>query len=151
MDDLVTKSRVFAAIFILANRMQMLGDAMDPRVTTKQWGVLEAVDKAERPDPSLSEIAQMVGTSRQNVKKLVVALEHEGLVRLRRDPDDARATRVTKTDECRRHLAARDVTERAFLADLFDGVPPDVVDGLVEGLAHLLDNVARMEDADLAE
>lgn len=150
MDDLATKSRVFAAIFILANRMQMLGDAMDPRVTTKQWGVLEAVDKSERPDPSLSQIAEMVGTSRQNVKKLVVALEREGLVLLRRDPDDARATRVTMTDECRRHLAARHVTERAFLADLFDGVPPDVVDGLVEGLAHLLDNVARMEDADLA-
>ncbi len=149
MDDLATKSRVFAAIFILANRMQMLGDAMDPRVTTKQWGVLEAVDKAERPDPSLSQIAQMVGTSRQNVKKLVVALEREGLVLFRRDPDDARATRVTMTDECRRHLAARDVTERDFLTDLFDGVPPDVVDGLVEGLAHLLDNVARMEDADL--
>lgn len=147
MDDLATKSRVFAAIFILANRMQMLGDAMDPRVTTKQWGVLEAVDKSERPDPSLSQIAQMVGTSRQNVKKLVVALEREGLVALRRDPDDARATRVTVTDECRRHLVAREATERAFLADLFDGVPPDVVDGLVEGLARLLDNVARMEDA----
>ena len=149
MDDLGTKSRVFAAIFILANRMQMLGDAMDPRVTTKQWGVLTAIDNADRPDPSLSQIAAMVGTSRQNVKKLVVALEHEGLVRLRRDPDDARAIRVTTTDECRRHLATRSATERAFLADLFDEVPPDVVDGLAEGLASLLDNVGRMEDANL--
>lgn len=146
MDDLATKSRVFAAIFILANRMQMLGDAMDPRVTTKQWGVLEALGSAGRPDPSLSQIAQMVGTSRQNVKKLVVALEREGLVQLHRDPADARATRVTMTDECRRHLAARAATERAFLDDLFDDVPPDVVDGLAEGLASLLDNVGRMED-----
>ncbi|MCL2850191.1 MAG: MarR family transcriptional regulator [Micrococcales bacterium] len=145
-DDIATKSRVFAAIFILANRMQMLGDAIDPRVTTKQWGVLEAIANAERPDPTLSQIAQMVGTSRQNVKKLVVALSHENLVELRGDPDDGRATRVTMTTECRRHLAARAATERAFLADLFDGIPASVVHGLAEGLAGLLANVSRMED-----
>ncbi|MCL2422902.1 MAG: winged helix DNA-binding protein [Micrococcales bacterium] len=147
MDDLATKSRVFAAIFILANRMQMLGDAIDPRVTTKQWGVLEAISNATRPDPTLSQIAQVVGTSRQNVKKLVVALENEHLVCLARDPHDARATRVTITDECRRHLRTRRATEHAFLGDLFDDVPPDVVHGLAEGLAGLLTNVGRMEEA----
>lgn len=73
---------IFSSIFVLQNRMQTAGEKIQTQITMKQWLLLAMV--GSRPEPrTLTNIGKLMGCSRQNVKKLALALEKKGYVRLR--------------------------------------------------------------------
>lgn len=72
---------IFSSIFVLENRMQTAGEKLQTQISMKQWLLLTMT--ACCPEPrTLTNIGNLMGCSRQNVKKLVSALEKEGFVRL---------------------------------------------------------------------
>lgn len=72
---------VFSSIFVLENRMQTAGEKLQTQISMKQWLLLTMT--ASCPEPrTLTNIGNLMGCSRQNVKKLVSALEKKGFVRL---------------------------------------------------------------------
>ena len=83
--DLALKKRlIFASFFILQNRMQTLFDNYLEEITSKQWLIMVIVSTFPNP-PSLTEIAEHAGCSRQNVKKIAVVLEKKGFLELKAD------------------------------------------------------------------
>lgn len=90
MTDLEKKSHIFGSLFILANRVQILGDKVDPVLSIKQWLLIAAIPQFKSGSPTISDIAKMIGSSRQNVKKMALILEKIGFVRLSKDDNDAR-------------------------------------------------------------
>ena len=85
------QATAFGTIFVLANKLQILGDRLDPRLTVKQWLLLAGIASTADGQPTLSTLATRIGSSRQNVKKMAIILEREGFVSLSKDPQDARA------------------------------------------------------------
>lgn len=72
---------IFSSIFVLENRMQTAGEKLQTQISMKQWLLLTMT--ACCPEPrTLTNIGNLMGCSRQNVKKLVSALEKKGFVRL---------------------------------------------------------------------
>lgn len=72
---------IFSSIFVLENRMQTTGEKLQTQISMKQWLLLTMT--ACCPEPrTLTNIGNLMGCSRQNVKKLVSALEKKGFVRL---------------------------------------------------------------------
>lgn len=72
---------IFSSIFVLENRMQTAGEKLQTQISMKQWLLLTMT--ASCPEPrTLTNIGNLMGCSRQNVKKLVSALEKKGFVRL---------------------------------------------------------------------
>jgi len=119
MGDLEEKAYIFGTIFTLANRLQILGDRLDARLTVKQWLFLAGVLKYENSAPTISQIAELIGSSRQNVKKMALILEKQGFVLLKRDARDARMLRVILTEACRAYLKQREEMELGFIEALF--------------------------------
>ena len=82
--DCDTKHRmqaIFSSIFVLQNRMQTAGEKLQTQITMKQWLLLAMA--ACRPEPrTLTSVGTLMGCSRQNIKKLALALEKKGFVRL---------------------------------------------------------------------
>ncbi|MFZ2348191.1 MAG: hypothetical protein WAZ61_05180 [Lactococcus chungangensis] len=64
---------VFASIFILANRMQTVGNLLQEEVTMKQYMLITLLQASSEPS-NLSELAVKLGCSRQNIKKLAQSL-----------------------------------------------------------------------------
>ena len=81
---------IYAAIHTLANRLQVIGDKIDPALSTKQWFVLAAVSKFKDKPPNIGDIADVLGTSRQNIKKMANILERQGFLRMEKDKNDLR-------------------------------------------------------------
>lgn len=77
MNDIEKKAYIFGGILTLANRLQALGDKLDENVTLKQWLLIAVILKSGRSSPTISEVAKLVGNSRQNVKKMAGLLEKD--------------------------------------------------------------------------
>lgn len=72
---------IFSSIFILQNRMQTAGEKLQTKMSMKQWLLLAMVECCPHPK-TLTNVGFLMGCSRQNVKKLALALEKKGFVYL---------------------------------------------------------------------
>lgn len=54
-----------------------------------QWFLVIMISKMEIEEKSLNSIAEFVGTSRQNIKKMLISLENKGYVRVLKSEFDA--------------------------------------------------------------
>lgn len=144
MNNMENKAYVFGMIFMLSNKLQILGDKMDSHLTVKQWLFLAAVLRCESNAPTLSEVAARIGSSRQNVKKMASALEKQGFVLMEKDSSDARVLRINLTDICVAHLKQRHEMERRFIEELFDSFEPKELSSLSYMIQKLEKNVSEM-------
>jgi DNA-binding MarR family transcriptional regulator len=145
MKDLNKKAYIFGSIFTLSNKLQAIGDKMDPNITVKQWLLLACISKFEE-SPTISEIADAIGNSRQNAKKMAAILEREGFLTLKKDKNDARILRVSLTEKCKKYFENRDNQELEFIDLLFNGFDSDLVQGLYKGILKLSENIVEMEN-----
>ncbi|BBF42388.1 transcriptional regulator, MarR family [Lachnospiraceae bacterium KM106-2] len=91
------KKILFAGVFFQENRLHAVFDRYND-MSVKQW-LLLATCQAYADPPDLSTLAETMGCSRQNVKKIAVCLERDGYVTLEKSPDDARALSVKRTEK----------------------------------------------------
>lgn len=72
---------IFSSIFVLQNRMQTAGEKLQTAISMKQWLLLAMTECCPEPR-TLTNVGNLMGCSRQNVKKLALTLEKKGFVRL---------------------------------------------------------------------
>lgn len=72
---------IFSSIFVMQNRMQTAGEKLQTEISMKQWLLLAMTECCPEPR-TLTNIGNIMGCSRQNIKKLALALEKKGFVRL---------------------------------------------------------------------
>lgn len=147
MNELEEKAYIFASIFALSNKLQVLGDAFDENITIKQWLFIVGVSKFSEP-PTISEVAKFIGYSRQNAKRMAVALDERGYVTITKDRNDARALRITLTQKCTEYFTQRSDREVEFLNKLFTGFDANLTNDVYKGLTRLADNIEMMLNND---
>lgn len=145
-DTLQKKAYIFGTLFMLANRLQILGDALDDKITLKQWLFISVIIKSEKQPLTISELAQLIGTSRQNTKKMAAILERDGYVAFEKDTVDARVLRVTLTEKCFEHFAKRSRLENEFITKLFNGMDKELINKMSLGFSALFNNISEMEN-----
>ncbi len=94
--------------------------------------------------PTLTQSADVYGTSRQNVKQVAQQLAARGFVELRTDPHDRSATQIALTPRADEFDEPKAMAEQsAFLAKTFAGLTNeelDTLNGLIgRCLTHLAD------------
>ena len=134
----------FGSLFLLANRVQLLGDKIDPDISIKQWLFIVVIPSCGSA-PTIMEISRALGSSHQNVKKMAVILESRGFIRLFKDPEDARITRVSLTEKCAEFFDAREDAAGEFIERLFAGFSDSEIRGLSVVMRKLSENVVAME------
>ena len=72
---------IFSSIFVLQNRVQTAGEKLQTEISMKQWLLLAMAECCPEPR-TLTNIGNLMGCSRQNIKKLALTLEKKGFVRL---------------------------------------------------------------------
>ena len=96
IDRILAKPYVYGTIFSLANRIQCVGDRRDSEVTTMQCFMMANLTLFEDYRLNLGEMAQLLGTSRQNARKMADLLKRKGFVDLKRD---GRNIRIALTEK----------------------------------------------------
>lgn len=143
MDELEQKAYIFAVIFTLSNKMQVLGDEFDKNITIKQWLFMVYVSKLSEP-PTVTEVANFIGYSRQNAKRIADTLQARGYVTIIKDKKDARALRIALTPKCLEYFQSRSHRELEFLEQIFSGFDAHLTEGVYKGMLKLGENIEEM-------
>jgi len=118
------KKEIFGMIFLLAQRWQNLGDQelASIGVTTKQWLLLVTLHVFFKEPPTLNQLAEAMGSSRQNVKQLASNLEKSGFLEIFQDASDKRILRFRLTRKNADVWESRAERDEAYIESLFGDV-----------------------------
>ncbi|MGN1053544.1 MAG: MarR family winged helix-turn-helix transcriptional regulator [Candidatus Scatosoma sp.] len=136
------KQAIFSSIFVLQNRMQTAGEKIQTKISMKQWLLLAMV--AVCPEPrTLTNVGNLMGCSRQNVKKLASALEKKGFVRL--TPGGNNSVRIQLSDKAYRYTDETGERNAKSLELLFADFNDDEIGELFRLYAKLYAGMERVE------
>ena len=138
MERATIEADVYGSVLLLANKFQIWGDSVVPGMTMKQLFLLLLISKIGKPNPTLTEIADFSGTSRQNVKKMLGQLETKGYAVLCKSETDGRAMCVSLTEKANAYFAENEATSAKALNSLFSEVTDDELTTTKQTLEKLL-------------
>ncbi|WP_455714178.1 MarR family winged helix-turn-helix transcriptional regulator [Anaerosporobacter sp.] len=144
-EKLDKQSYLFGALFVLANKLQKLGDEFDDRITLKQWGVLRAIAEYEEDGATINMVATYTSSSGQNVKKMALILEKKGYITITTDSKDARYVRMYPTQGAKELFEERKNREMKFFEALYKDMDEGTLDGLYQGMRRWHENILAME------
>ncbi len=118
------KKEIFGMIFLLAQRWQNLGDQelAEIGITTKQWFLLVTLNIFFKEPPTLNQLAEVMGSSRQNVKQLASNLQKSGFVEIFQDVTDKRTLRFRLTRKNVEVWEPRAKRDEEYISSLFGEV-----------------------------
>lgn len=133
---------IFSSIFVLQNRMQTAGEKLQTEISMKQWLLLAMTECCPEPR-TLTNIGNLMGCSRQNIKKLVSALENKGFVRLLTGANNSVCIELTdKVNAYSKEMGQRHIQALSLLfADFND----DEIKQLFRFYSKLYAGVERVE------
>ncbi len=135
---------IFSSLFILGNRLQTLFDQRIPELSLKQFMLLSVVRQASKPMP-LTHLGELLGCSRQNVKKLGAALERKGFVSFQSGPEDERILCICPTQKAEDYFHGEFAPYRQELSYLFVEYSDEEIALLFSLLSRLYQGVDNLE------
>ena len=122
------------------NRYQAAADKYFKEITWKQFFSIICINLCKEP-PTLNDLSEVMGSSHQNVKQILLKLESKGFVSMKTDKKDKRKQRFFVTDKCRNFLEENDNQSRTsaqIIEQIFEGVDEN-------SLAVTIDTIMKME------
>lgn len=145
--EMETKEYLFGSIFLLSNKLQAIGDSYLQKITVKQWFLLIMIHHMGEEQPSITEVAAFIGSSRQNVRKMLEVLSTKGYVQLMVNPHDKRNLSVSLSEQTHHFFKEFDGKGTAFLDQFFDGITLEQLKSTRETFEMLFQNMDKMEDS----
>lgn len=140
MDRIEKEEYIIGCVSLLSNKLSQAGDTIFPDITFRQWFLLMMISKMEpRQEKNINSISEAVGTSRQNIKKMLVSLEAKGYVVIEKSVHDLRALKVELTDKTHQYFLDNFDIATQQTNHLFHRFSHDEIDSFVCHLQKLMD------------
>lgn len=107
LDDLIARfsnttenqgKAIFSTLFIAGNKLQTIFDNHIPEISLKQFMLLSVVRQSEE-QLTFTRLGNLLGCSRQNIKKIADVLMKKGFITIRQSPHDTRAMCICPTEK----------------------------------------------------
>lgn len=153
IDDLITRfsdtranrqKGIFSTLFIAGNKLQTLFDSRIPEVSLKQFMLLSIVRQSKEP-LTYTELGNLLGCSRQNIKKLADILSKKGFISVQQNPRDSRAICLFPTERTHAYFHGEFARYREDLKYLFEVYTDDEIETLFTLLAKLYKGIDNLE------
>lgn len=129
---------ILGAISLVSNELNGFGGRYIKDLTFKQWFLLMMISKMEKGEKNVNDIADFAGTSRQNVKKMLLPLEKNGFVAVKKSSSDARALSVELTDKAYKFFYDNDGRIASATGALFKSFSESEIDALAASFKKLI-------------
>ena len=135
---------VFSTLFIAGNRLQTLFDKNIPQISLKQFMLLSIVRHASEP-LTFTQLGELLGCSRQNIKKLADALLKKGFITIRQSPLDPRALCICPTKKVNAYFQNDFSKYQGELKYLFEVYTDKEIETLFILLSKLYTGIEHLE------
>ncbi len=138
------RKAIFNTLFIAGNKLQTLFDNHIPEISLKQFLLLSVVRQSEGP-LTFTELGNLLGCSRQNIKKLAALLEKKGFITIRQSPRDRRALCICPTKKVDAYFQNEFSKYQEELQYLFEVYTEDEIAALYKLLTKLYEGIDHLE------
>ena len=109
---------------VFDNRYQAAADKYFKEITWKQFFAIICINMCKEA-PTLNDLSEVMGSSHQNVKQILLKLESKGFVSMLTDKKDKRKQRFVITEKCKKFLKENDNQNRnseKIIMSIFEGI-----------------------------
>ena len=99
-----------------------LADSAMQEISWKQFFLIICINLCKDP-PTIGELSEIVGSSHQNVKQLLLKLEKKDFIAFQPDEKDKRKQRIRLTEHCREFCEKNDEMSISIMNNMFEGIP----------------------------
>ena len=125
------------------NRYQAYADNFMKEITWKQFFAIICIKLCKEP-PTLNDLADIMGSSHQNVKQILLKLERKGFVSMTPDRNDRRKLRIVLTDMCREFCEKNDAPSQAIIGRIFEDIDEKQLRVTIETIMAMERNVSKL-------
>ena len=122
------------------NRFQTVADNAMKEISRKQFFAIICINLCKTP-PTVKELAEIMGSSHQNVKQILLKLEKKGFVNITVDERDKRKQRTLLTPYCMEFCAKNDEASMVLLKRMFEGVSEEQLQVTIQTIIQIEDNL----------
>lgn len=147
MNIIDSQKQIFGGVFLIANKLQVIGDQylVKDDMTMKQWLLTVIISQFQSKPPTLSEVSELIGSSRQNVKQLALKLEEKEFLSIEKDEEDARALRLKLTEKCEVFWEKRKEQDIDFIKNLFSDLSEEEITTVSKAFDSIFGKILELE------
>lgn len=138
------RKAIFSSLFIAGNKLQTLFDNHIPEISLKQFMLLSIVRQSKEP-MTFTQLGNLLGCSRQNIKKLANVLMKKGFVTIQQSPNDVRAMIICPLEKVDNYFQNDFLEYEKKLKYLFEVYTEKEIETLFILLSKLYDGIENLE------
>ena len=135
---------IFSTLFIAGNKLQTIFDSRIPEVSLKQFMLLSIV-RQSKEQLTFTQLGNLLGCSRQNIKKLADVLMKKGFITIQQSPQDIRAMCICPTEKVSDYFANDFLEYQKELKYLFEVYTDEEIETLFILLSKLYAGIENLE------
>lgn len=125
------------------NRYQASADLFFKEVTWKQFFAIICINLC-KDNPTINELSDIMGSSHQNVKQILVKLEKKGFVQLVTDQNDKRKQRIFVTEQCNEFCKSNEKQSKEMVEQIFEGISTEQILGTIQTISQMERNIKKI-------
>lgn len=127
------------------NRFQAVADKIMKELSWKQFFAVICINLCKE-SPTIKELSEIMGSSHQNVKQILLKLEKKGFVNFIADEGDKRKLRVVITDYCKEFCEKNDEQSIMIMKKMFSGIPEEQLQVTIRTIIQIEDNLKIIDN-----
>ena len=127
------------------NRFQAVADKIMKELSWKQFFAVICINLCKE-SPTIRELSEIMGSSHQNVKQILLKLEKKGFVNFVADEGDKRKLRVVITDYCKEFCEKNDEQSIMIMKKMFSGIPEEQLQVTIRTIIQIEDNLKIIDN-----
>jgi len=127
------------------NRFQAMADRDMKVISWKQFFAIICINMCKE-SPTVKELAEIMGSSHQNVKQILLKLEKKGFVAITADENDKRKQRIVLTEFCREFCEKNDEMATDILGKMFIGISEQQLQVTIQTIIQMEDNLKSLSE-----
>lgn len=125
------------------NRFQAAADRTMKEISWKQFFAIICIELCKE-SPTIRELSEIMGSSHQNVKQIILKLEKKGFVSIETDSLDKRKQRISLTPLCREFCRKNDALTTGIMNTLFNGISEEQLRTTIQTITQIGENLNQI-------
>ena len=125
------------------NRFQAIADSAMQEISWKQFFAIICINMCKEP-PTLRELSDILGSSHQNVKQILLKLEKKDFIKFQADEKDKRKRRIILTEHCLDFCEKNDEMSRDIMKKMFAGISEKELSETIQIIMKIDNNMKEM-------
>lgn len=141
--DMPPQAFLLGLLSAFDNRYQACGEKFYEKITWKQFFAIICINLCKE-NPTINELSNIMGSSHQNVKQILLKLEKIGFIKMLWDEKDKRKQRIFLTKDCLDFCKKNDKANQEIICKIFNGVDDNALKITIQTILKMEDNLKKI-------